>query len=272
MTALAAPRPDVLADVLTLAERERPSWASDLRELRESGVPLNAEGDDQGTPETGPDGGNPDEPDSAGSPSESPDDGIDWKQRYEDLRPEADRRASLIADLEGRNGQDRYAEALREVARIELQEEQEAAPEEFDDLDEPDPNEEIGKIREELAQRDAAAEEAYLQGLEEEYIEDTVEELETEHNLKLNDKEYSVVVNHAVANRDPHDGRPDLKGGFELLKEVRGAERKRYTKSKDGVEPPAGTPGEPKIDLRNKDARQKLGVEVFEAAERAKEE
>lgn len=212
---------------------------------------------------------------ATGAPPEAPQtespDATDWKARYEDLRPEADRRASLLADIEGRNGPEKQAQALAEHARIELEDEEPAEPEDEFDLP-PDPNEEIAKIRQEMAERDEATKAAEFKRLEQDYIEQTVEGLEAKEKLKLSDEEYQIVVNHGLANRDTHDGKPDLEGGFKALKAAQEAARKRYAKSKnDTALAPVGTTGEPKIDLRNKEARQKLGAEAFEAAERSKE-
>jgi|SRR5882672_3796595 len=205
---------------------------------------------------------------------ESPDT-TDWKskaeqaeKRYEDLRPEADRRASVLADLEGRNGPDRQSTALAEVARIELAEEEEEEPEE--DFDLPDPLEQIQAIKDELAQRDEAAQAAEFDQLEQNYIEKTVEDLEKAESLDLTDEEYQIVVNYGLQNRDAHDERPDLEGGLKALKASWKAAEKRLAKSAtDSVLAPAGTTGEQKVDLRDKDARQKLGEEVFLAHQRA---
>lgn len=208
----------------------------------------------------------PDQPDTPVVP-DSPD--PDYKQRYEDLRPEFDRRNELLADIEGRNGPERQAQALAEHARIEL--ENDEKPELEEEFDLRDPTEEIDAIKQELAERDEVAQAAEFDQLEAEYLEKTVEEIEAKENLKLSDEEYQIVVNHGLANRDPHDGKPDLEGGFAALKAAQEAARKRYTESKETVLPPVGTTGEPKIDFRDKEARQKIGTEVFEAAERSKQ-
>jgi len=209
------------------------------------------------------------EPDAPSKEPDSPEE-IDWKQRYEDLRPEADRRASLLADIEGRNGPERQEQALAEHARIELAEEEAEEPEEEYDLP-PDPSDEIAEVKQQLAEEREQREEAEFDNLEQEYIEKTVEGLEGNENLKLSEEDYDLVVNYGLAHRDPHDGKPDLEGGLAKLKASWEADRKRYAESKETFVPPVGTTGEPKINLRDKEARQKLGVEVFEASERHKE-
>lgn len=224
-----------------------------------------------------PETGTPPEPNAAppeapaeGQP-ESPDN-IDWKQRYEDLRPEADRRASLLADIEGRNGRERQTQALAEHARIELAEEEAEEPEE-DEFDlPPDPSEEIEAIKQQLAERDEVAEAAEFDQLEQDYTERTVESLEESENVKLSDEGYELIVNYGLSHRDPHDGKPDFEGGFKALKAEREAASAAYSRSKDEAAlAPVGAKGEQKVDLSNKEARQKLATEAYEAAERAKE-
>ena len=197
---------------------------------------------------------------------------IDWQQRYEDLRPEADRRASLLADLTGQNGLERQAQALAEHAHIELADGTEDPEDEFDLFeDEPDPSAEIAEVRQELAERDAQVEAEGFEALEAEYCDNTVKELEGSEKFELTDDEYEFVVNRALANRDPQDGKPDLEGSFKAFKESAMTRSKNLVDGKESVTvPPIGTSGEPKIDLRDKEARQKLGTEIYEAAERAK--
>lgn len=223
-----------------------------------------------------PETGTPPEPKA--TPPEAPAEGqtdspdnIDWKARYEDLRPEADRRASLLADIEGRNGPERQTQALAEHARIELAEEEAEEPEEEFDLP-PDPSEEIEAIKKQLAERDEAAEAAEFDQLEQDYTERTVSSLEESENMKLSDEGYELIVNYGLSHRDPHDGKPDFEGGFKALKAEREAASAAYSRSKDEAAlAPVGSKGEQKVDLSDKEARQKLATEAYEAAERAKE-
>lgn len=204
-------------------------------------------------------------------------DDTDWRQRYEDLRPEADRRQSLLADIEGRNGPERQREALAQTAGVALEDEE--GPDEFDDddLDEFDdlPSEvdpRVEELDQRLTQREKAEEEARFQALERDYIEETVEGLEEEFDLpeELTDREYDLVVNYGLSNRDPHDGKPDLKGGMEALIESQKAAQKRYGKSKQDADmPPPGAEGEPKIDMRDPEARKKAGREAFQRHRRS---
>lgn len=227
---------------------------------------------DTGTPEpAAPDTGAP-------ADAQTETDDTDWKQRYEDLRPEADRRQTELDDLDGRNGPERQRAAF-ERRGVALEDEE--GPDEFedDDLDEFDdlPSEgdpRVEELDQRLTQREQADEEARFQALEQDYIEETVGSLEEEFDLseELTDREYDLVVNYGLSNRDPHDGKPDLKGGMEALIESQKAAQKRYGKSKQDADmPPPGAEGEPKIDYRDPEARKKAGREAFRRDQQRRE-
>lgn len=210
----------------------------------------------------------PEAPASPDTPTPESPEVIDYKQRYEDLRPEFDRRNELLADIEGRNGPERQARALQEHARIELEDE-EALAEEDDEFElPPDPSEEIAEIRQELAERDEASQQAEFNDLEDRYITATLGDLEGKENLKLTDDEKELVRNYGLNNRDEFDGKPDLEGGFAALKASLEADRKRYMESKrNAVLAPVGTEGEQKINTRDPEARRKAMADIYEAEE-----
>lgn len=208
-------------------------------------------------------------PDSPASDSPQVPDGYVEEKRLKDTQAELTRKSELLADIEGRNGPERQQAALAEHARIELEAEEEE-PEVDDEF--PDPYEEIEAIKADLAQRDEAAKEAELASLEAQYCEETIEALEDSERFKLEDEEYDFVVNRALANRDPHDGKPDLESSFKAFKNSINARNKSLVEGRQNVPlPPVGTEGEPKIDRRNKDARQEAATKVFEAHQRSQE-
>lgn len=186
----------------------------------------------------------------------------DWKQRYEDLRPEFDRRNELLSAAQGLHGPEAQAEALRQFG-VELeQEEAESLDNDF-----ADPMEEIQKIKEQLAQRDESAKAEEFNRLEAEYIDKTVEELEAKHGIELSDKAYDTVVNNALAHR-LNDDRPDIEGAFSTLLALQDEARKSHVESKKNApKAPVGAPGEEKIDLRDPEARRKYMAEIIEAEE-----
>lgn len=258
---IAAPRPDVIADVLTLAELESPRWAELSETARREG-PVNDGSNEPEKPEATPT--DPPEPGKEPEPGkQSPSgDEIDWKQRYEDLRPEADRRASTIADLEGKNGPERQAEALRQF-NVELEPDEEDEP--LDD-DLRDPIEEIDQMREEQRTQAEEAEDAEFNRLESKYLEESVEKIEADTEAKYNDEEYGFIVTHALANRG-EGGRPDIDGGINALKAIQTQAQEKYRKSKRTAPPPLGTEGEKKIDLKDPEARRQYMKEVVDAEE-----
>lgn len=213
----------------------------------------------------------PASPDSPTSAPEVPDGYVEEK-RLKDTQAALTEKNELLADIEGRNGPERQAQALSEHARIELEnEEAEAEPEEEEFGDFRDPIEEIDALKAERSEELQARENEEWDRKEEAWVDQTRSELETQESLKLTKAEKELVDNYAYGHRDPHSGEPDMQGGIAALKASWESQRQSYLESKNSFVVPTGTEGEPKVDLRDKEARQKLATEAFEAAERAKE-
>lgn len=217
--------------------------------------------DESGTPT---DAAVPDAPAPESTDSPTAPDNIDWKQRYEDLRPEADQRASILADIRGQNGPERQAQVLREQAQIELEAEEEEEPDDYLDPGEA-ALQRTEALERRLEEREQQAEAAEFDRLEDQYITTTIKNLEGEHSVTLSDKEKRFVRNDALANR-LQDDRPDLEGAIEALIEFKKAERNAVVNGKkDAPMAPVGTAGEDKLDLSDDETRQKYMAEVFES-------
>lgn len=198
-------------------------------------------------------------------PAEVPAGTDNWEQRYNDLRPEFDRRNALLTAAEGQQGPEAQAQALRQLG-IEVQMEEEAAEE-----TEPnwvDPDQRIDQLEARLTQREEAEQQAHFADLEDKYIKSTLGEIEGKENTKLSDAEARVVRNAALANR-LEDGRPDLQGAFDDLKGIKSAAAEEYRASKNTPLPPVGTAGEEKLDTRNPEQRRAFMLKDFEARQAA---
>lgn len=189
-----------------------------------------------------------------------------FESRYNNLRSEFDRRN---AALSGQLGPEAQAEALRHFG-IEFQ-----AEEEDDDLFD-DPDERFSRELEELKQwrasQEQQAQEAEFQKLEREYIDSTLKSIEDrdKEGTKLSAKDKRFVEAYAKGNR-LDDGRPDLEGGFALIKEIRAEARDGYVASKKTPKAPVGAAGEEKIDFSDREARNKWMAEEFSRQEAAAE-
>lgn len=203
-----------------------------------------------------------------GKPAEEVPAGTDnWEQRYNDLRPEFDRRNALLTAAEGQQGPEAQAQALRQLG-IEVQEEEaEAEPDPWED-----PTERLEQRltaqEERLTQREEAEQQAHFAQLEDSYIKSTLGEIETKEGHKLSEAEARVVRNAALANR-LDDGRPDLQGAFDDLKGIRSAAAEEYRASKNTPLPPVGSAGEEKLDTRNPEQRRAFMLKDFEARQAA---
>lgn len=207
------------------------------------------------------------EPTGAPAPESTEDStpAVDWEKRYNDQRSEFDRRGSLLAAAEGRQGPEAQAEALRQLGvEVEMEE-----PTEEEDTY-VDPDERIDRLEQQLAERAQAEEQEQFHQLETEYIDKTLKGIEQENGVNLSDREVKIITNNALANR-LEDGRPDLQGAFDDLKEIKSAARDEYLASKKTAKAPVGTAGEETIDLSDPEAKRKWMAEDLAARMAAQE-
>lgn len=202
-----------------------------------------------------------------GTPAEEPTEGStpepehDFEKRYNDLRPEYDRVNQLVAAARGDHGPELQSQALQMLG---LEMESEEDDEDEDDF--PDTEAELQQIKEYLAQQEQDKEQSRLQEMEEDYIASTLEEIEKKEGFELSDHELDLVVSTALTNR-LEDGRPDLQGAIEALKESEKSARERYVKSKKAPTVPQGQSGDRKIDLSDDDARREEMGRIMDSLE-----
>jgi hypothetical protein len=203
-----------------------------------------------------------------GKPAEVPAGTDNWEQRYNDLRPEFDRRNALLTAAEGQQGPEAQAQALRQLGiEVQMEEEEEAEPDPWED-----PTERLEQRltaqEERLTQREEKEQQEHFAQLEDQYIKSTLGEIEGKENVKLSDAEKRVVRNAGLANR-LEDGRPDLQGAFDDLKGIKSAAAEEYRASKNTPLPPVGSAGEEKLDTRNPEQRRAFMLKDFEARQAA---
>jgi hypothetical protein len=187
-----------------------------------------------------------------------------WEQRYNDLRPEFDRRNALLTAAEGQQGPEAQAQALRQLGvDVQMEEEAEEAEPEW-----VDPDQRIDQLEARLTQREEKEQQDHFAQLEDQYIKSTLGEIEGKENSKLSEAETRVVRNAALANR-LDDGRPDLQGAFDDLKGIKSAAAEEYRASKNTPSPPVGSAGEEKFDPRDPKARRAFIQKDFEARQAA---
>jgi hypothetical protein len=203
-----------------------------------------------------------------GKHAEAPAGTDNWEQRYNDLRPEFDRRNALLTAAEGQQGPEAQAQALRQLGiEVQMEEEEEAEPDQWED-----PTERLEQRltaqEERLTQREEKEQQEHFAQLEDSYIKSTLGEIEGKENVKLSDAEKRVVRNAGLANR-LEDGRPDLQGAFDDLKGIKSAAAEEYRASKNTPLPPVGSAGEEKFDPRDGKSRRAFIQKDFEARQAA---
>lgn len=202
-----------------------------------------------------------------GTPAETPD--IDFEQRYNDLRSEFDRRnqqyseaEQLQAALSGAAGPEAQAQVLAAFG-IELEDEQ---PDEFDDLDDFDPDARIDRLEAMLEEQQMAAQEEAMAEAEVEYLTEGIERLEQQEGREFSDQEIATLASIARANPD-ENGVPDLEVAHAHLTELIQDRQSAWVQSKKAKRPGSGIAADRAVDLDNEEARIQFMADRLAAAE-----
>jgi hypothetical protein len=207
-------------------------------------------------------------PEDNGIPANSPE--IDYEQRYSDLRSEFDRRNQQYSEAErlqvalsGQAGPDAQAQALRAFG-IELDDEE---ADQFNELDEFDPDARIDRLEAMLEEQQAAAEqEAYVEA-ETEFLTEGIESLEQSEGREFSDQEIAILASVARANPN-ENGVPDLQVAHAHLSELLQDRQSAWVESKKAARRPgSGIAAERAADLDNDEARVQFIADRIAAAD-----
>jgi hypothetical protein len=250
---------------------ERLSEAEALAILESRGIPriAGASGEDEGTePAPGIEQETPgyDESAEEGGFDESPD--IDFEQRYNDLRPEFDRRSQALSQAEqmqealsGMAGPEAQAQALMSLG-IELEDDQD----DYDYEDE-NPDARLDRLEQTIEEQQAMAEqEAYIEA-EQNFLVEGIEALEEREGREFSEQEVAILASVARANR-LDDGTPDLSLANDHLTDLLTERQKSWIESKrGGRRPGSGMAAGKAVDLNDPEARVQFMADRIEAAE-----
>jgi hypothetical protein len=216
--------------------------------------------DSQETPglESGPDTGTP--------ANDSPE--VDFEQRYNDLRPEFDRRSQQLSQLEkfqqavsGQLGPEAQAEALKAYG-VELEDDA-SDVDEYDD----DPDSRLERLEAtiEEQQQQAAAQQAAE--AEAEFLSEGIESLEEQEGREFSDQEIAILASVARAN-PTNEGLPDLRLAHQHLAELQKGLQARWLESKKAQRRPgSGIAADKAVDLDNDEDRVQFMADRLAAAE-----
>lgn len=239
--------------------------------LMDSDIATGGDGDNDSAPDTG----TPDEslsgPDGTPAEGETHGENIDYEQRYNDLRPEFDRKSQEAAEyrqfqeaLSGQSGPEAQQQALLALD-IELEGDEDEDDSEYDD---DDPDTRLERIEETLEQQKAEAEQHELVNQENEYLQEGIEVLEEEADREFSDQEIGILASVARANRTD-SGYPDLALAYDQLTALSDQQQKAWIASKKTSRGPGtGTAAQEAVDLSDPDSRiQYAAQRIAELAE-----
>lgn len=209
----------------------------------------------------------PEAPEAASQETPAPVETTDWQKRYEDLRPEYDRGQQRLSQFEEFYAQladpETQAEALRALG---LELEQEEAEEGDDYID---PDDRFAKIEDYITQQETARQEAEVEKLERQYIDQELSALEEEHG-ELDDTQRDFLRKIALAYEDD-EGFPDVASAYEAAVTYSKASQQRYLKSKRSEKPEQGTASVESVDMGDEDSRRNAVAAEVAAAMAAEE-
>ena len=207
-------------------------------------------------------------PDAApnGTPAQESEE-VDYAQRYNDLRPEFDRRSQELAEmkqiqeaLSGQAGPEAQAAALQRYGS-ELEADEEPDEDEYYD----DPDSRLERLEMTLEQQQAEAEAQQMAEAENEFLVEGIEALEGQEGREFSEDEIAVLASVARANRT-ETGAPDLAEAYEHLTAMKNSLQKEWVESKKANrQPGSGIAAQEAVDMSNPDERVKFMADRMEA-------
>lgn len=197
-----------------------------------------------------------------GAPAEPAD--TNWEDRYRNLEADHTRAAQEAAQFRqvidlARQGD---PEALDWLGLEAVDDEQDDLTDELDDPED-QMRAELDQIKGHLAQQAELAQEQELAQLEEEYLIQSLSELESQHG-QLSDQEQEAILNLAFSY-ETDDGLPDVAGAYQAFSEASKAAQERYIESKKAPNVEAGAAGLEKVNLSDPTERLKAAVDMADA-------
>jgi hypothetical protein len=197
------------------------------------------------------------------------DSSVDYEQRYNDLRPEFDRRSQQLSQLEqfqqavsGQLGPEAQAEALKAYG-VEL--EDDVADDDEYEYDDPDSR--LERIEAQIEAQQAAAEAAEAAEAEAEFLAEGIEALEGNEGRQFTDQEMVILASVARANPTP-EGLPDLVLAHQHLTELQNGLKSQWIESKKAQRSPgSGIAADRAVDLDNDEDRVNFIADRLAAAE-----
>jgi hypothetical protein len=194
---------------------------------------------------------------------------VDWEQRYNDLRPEADRwrtsadqyeeffdnpspegLATLMAQLEPHE-----RDAVIGRVGYQLEKDEEEYEDEYDE--ESDAEERLEQIESYLAQGAEQAQIEEFQEQEADYVSEEIAALEAQEGREFSEREIQILfLNATHPNLRGDRGEPDVEAAYDALREANEAERQRVVDSKRAPQAPSGASPSQQVDLDDPEQRR----------------
>lgn len=192
----------------------------------------------------------------------TPDQAINYEQRYNDLRPKFDQTAQEAAEYRDLIGYLKDPET-RDQALAALGVE-DAEPE-YEDAVSDAVEQRLAALEQEIAERDERARQEAEVEAEADFIADEIERL-TEQVGELDNDEVEFLIARAINNRD-HNNRPDIGAAWQRLSGVYDKRQQSWLKTKKTPQIPGGQSAKQAFDTSTRQGRNELSAHLAEQLE-----
>lgn len=140
----------------------------------------------------------------------------------------------------------------------------------FDDDEYVDPEDRIARLEQVLAAREEQERAAQIAELEEEYVANQIDDLETRLGREFSDQEAEILFNLATSDRfRAEDGEPGIEAAYELYEQIQKDAREKYVSSKKAPRIPTGRAAEEQYNLDTPEGRREYMAAALTAEESA---
>ena len=140
----------------------------------------------------------------------------------------------------------------------------------FEDDEYIDPEDRIARLEQVISNQQQQAQAEQLAELEEEYVANQLDDLESREGIELSDEETEILFNLATSDRfRAEDGEPGIEEAYELMQTFQRNAREQYVSSKKAPKIPSGQAVEKQYNLDSEEGRRDYMAAVLQAEESA---
>lgn len=179
---------------------------------------------------------------------------VDFESRYNNLRPDYDRKSQRLAELE--------AEREQWLASQQEPEEDDGEYEEYD-FEDSVARQRLEDLEARIAEREQAETLAAQQAEESAHIDSELEAIEKETQDEFSQEESDWIGNYALAHKDEH-GKPDVRLAYKTYIDLIEGRKSKWISTKKAPRPGTGAAAKEEVKLDTSDDRSRYMAQRLE--------